>query len=138
MLEKGIVKKIDADQVLVELTGLAQCQRCANRMLCLGKKRNQITACNPLGLTLAPGDRVEMNLPTGRTVFAAFMTMIMPLLTAAAGYLIAARLLLFNAESARALLAAAGLAAGFMITIIYGWISGKKNRPSIVAGGHGD
>jgi positive regulator of sigma E activity len=113
MVEKAVVSRVEKNGLVrVILCPDEACESCA---ACAAFDRNKpqvVKTSNPGGLPLKSGDFVEVYMATGRTIKAAFMVLILPLICFFALYMGSGRLGL-GSEAARVLLGAAGLAAVF-------------------------
>jgi len=129
MTEISTVVSLENNQALLSCTA-ATCESCAGNSFC-NIKAHTYSALIPHDLDLKPGDRVEVYLPPGRTIFSGFMVLIFPLLLFLAGFLITGRLVDNAGEGIRALGGFAGLAAGFAIGYLFGRVRKRQYMPSI-------
>lgn len=117
MIERGIVERINDDRtVSVMLCPDEACTSCA---ACAAFDRNKpqvVRNRNPRDLALAPGDFVEIYLAPGRTIRAAALVLILPLVLFFAAYLAAGRWGL--SEPLRVGAGATGLAAAFVFNFL--------------------
>lgn len=113
MIERGIVNKIgDGQFVSVTLCPDEACESCA-ACAAFGRNKPQVVkTMNTRSLPLKPGDFVEIYLATGRTIKAAFMVLILPLVCFFALYAGIGRLGVAS-EALRVLAGSLGLAAVF-------------------------
>ncbi len=131
MLEKATVIRINNDVVTLACGDSESCQSCAAHGFCGGVNDKTFEAVNINGYELEPGSKVEVFLPTGKTIGAAFMVMIFPLLLFFV-FFFGIRLLLESAgEGIQVLSGLAGIAAGFGINFITSRKAGKKGMPEI-------
>lgn len=131
MLEKARVIKIDDDVVSLACSDGEGCSSCAAHGICGGVNDRTFEAVNSDRLELAPGDTVEVLLPTGKTIKAAFMVMIFPLLLFFVFFYGAGRLIESAGEGIQVLFGVAGIAAGIGINFLSNSKSRKKGMPEI-------
>jgi len=88
MEEIGLIKKVDKNQVEVEIDPSNSCGSCANKSVCHlddnGTKRILIANTN---ITVETGDLVQVEVKAGNAIFSAFIVFIFPLLFLGAGYI---------------------------------------------------
>jgi sigma-E factor negative regulatory protein RseC len=77
------------------------------------------------------GDTVEIYLPPGKTIFAGFMVMILPLLLFALGFFLLGLGLPESGEGARVLGGLAGLILGFGISWLYARLTKTRDLPLV-------
>lgn len=130
MLEEATVIDIKNDIITLACSDTEGCKSCAASGLCTAGQKT-FEAHNSRNLDLEPGSRVEVELPTGKTIGSAFMVMIFPLLLFFLFFFISGKILTNPAEGIQVLFGLAGIAAGFGITFITGKLSGKKAMPEI-------
>ena len=129
MTEISTVVSLQNNQAVLSCTASA-CESCAGNSFC-NIKAHTYTATIPGNLDIKPGDRVEVYLPPGRTIFSGFMVLIFPLLLFLVGFLVTGRLVEDAGEGIQALGGFAGLAAGFAIGYLFGRIKKRKYMPSV-------
>ena len=79
----GYIGKVEADSTEVLLGKHAQCGGCGACIAASDTRERKIAAANDIGAV--EGDWVELEIPPGRLVVAAFMMFILPVLSALAG-----------------------------------------------------
>ncbi len=129
MIERATVQQVSPNEVKVELGSLAACGGCT-ACGALAKTGPQILrAGNPHGLSLRPGDVVEVGFEPGKAVRAGFLVLIVPLFLFMAAYL-AAGALGVQGDPLKVLAGIGGLAAGLGIA----WLRSRSggNLPEIV------
>lgn len=97
------------DGVVLVGCGSKGCEACKASMFCDGKTRT-FEAANPDGIALAPGDRVRIFLPPGRTILSSVLLFGLPLALFPLLYLLAPS----ESEFVRAGAGLAGGLAGFL------------------------
>jgi len=130
MTQIGTVREIHDDYILVGCGTKEGCKSCSSAF-CAEGDETVFEAKNSKGLSVQPGDRVELYLATGKTIAAGFLVLIVPLLLFAAFYLIASQISTSDAVSAIAGLA--GLAAGFGLSYLVSKAKRESNSPEIIA-----
>ncbi len=131
MIEQGKIVSIENDTVTLSCSALSGgCKSCKANSFCSVNGHN-FDAINTKNLDLKSGDKVEIYLPTGRTVFSGFMVLIFPLITFILFFLIGSSGLKLS-DGWSTLLGIGGLAAGFGITAIYNRIYKRMNTPRVV------
>ena len=131
MTEQARVIEINGSQALLGSIK-AICGTCQIRSRC-GISEHTYTARNDEGLELHPGDIVEVFLPPGKTIIAAFNIMILPLLLFLAFFLFASRVLGISSEGVNVLIGLLGLGLGLGGNLIYGKLRSEKSLPQITA-----
>ena len=131
MTETATVTRIDGDIATLACGDSAGCASCAAHGICGGAGDRSFEAWNRSGIELSEGDRVEILLPTGKTIGSAFMVMIFPLLLFFV-FFYAAQLFIPNpGEGVRVLFGLVGIAAGFGLNFILNRKQNRKNMPVI-------
>jgi sigma-E factor negative regulatory protein RseC len=120
MIEKGFVKEIREDRVIVAVTPTTACFGCMNEEC--KKAGNVIEALNKDGLTLQYGEEVSVDIPASRTVLDAARVFAPPAAAFLAVYLLGSPL--SWSDSLRASAAASALVVTGLC--IYIW---KKKHP---------
>jgi sigma-E factor negative regulatory protein RseC len=115
--ETGKVTKINENFITVSCKPSLACHSCGRASCALGGR--DIVAHNSRELPLAPGDYVELNLPTSRTAGSALRVFGLPAAAFALFY-IAAGALPVEAENARVLLGLAGCALTAFLLSLWG------------------
>jgi positive regulator of sigma E activity len=129
MIERAIVQQVSSSEVKVELGSLAACGGCT-ACGAFGRSGPQLLrAGNPRGISLQPGDVVEVGFAPGKAVRAGFVVLILPLFLFIAAYA-AAGALGAQGDLLKVLSGIGGLALGFAIA----WLRGRSggNLPEIV------
>ena len=132
MLEKATVINIKNDIITLACGDSEGCQSCAAHGICGGVNDKTFEAYNSESLELEAGDRVEVLLPTGKTIRAAFMVMIFPLLLFFVFFFGAGRLIDSPSEGIQVLFGIAGIAAGFGINFLTNRKTSKKSMPLVM------
>ena len=132
MTEKATVKKIENDIATLVCGDTAGCGSCAAHGICGGASERSFEAWNKSGLELNEGDKVEVLLPTGRTIGSAFMVMIFPLLLFFVFFYAAPVIIRDAAEGLRVLFGVIGIAAGFGINFLLNRKQNRRNMPLII------
>ncbi len=131
MLETATVIKINNNTVTLTCSDSEHCNSCAAHGVCGGTQDKTFEAWNSQGFDLEKGGRVEVYLPTGKTIGAAFMVMIFPLLMFFAGFYGVSIFFPEPIEGVRVLAGVIGIAAGFGINFLINKKPSKKNMPQI-------
>lgn len=131
MKQVGKVKNIDKQLVTVGCTTAQGCGSCSSKSFCTVNER-EYTAVNKRGVELVPGDMVELWLPPGKTVFAGFVVMIVPLILFLLFFMLAGRLIPGAGEGVQAIGGLLGLAVGFGVAMVYKKVTGIWNMPEII------
>ncbi len=123
MIERATVQQVSSNEVKVELGSLAACGAFVQ------SSPQILRAGNPRGISLRPGDVVEVGFAPGKAVRAGFMVLILPLLLFLAAFA-AAGALGVQGDPLKVLAGVGGLAIGFGIA----WLRGRSggNLPEIV------
>jgi len=132
MLEKATVIKVDDDIITLACGDSEGCSSCAAHGFCGGVNDKTFEAWNAKKIELAPGSRVEVNLPTGKTIGSAFMVMIFPLLLFFV-FFYAVKMLFGNpGEGLQVVGGLIGIASGFGINFLLNRNPKKKDLPEII------
>ncbi|ADK83121.1 SoxR reducing system RseC family protein [Sediminispirochaeta smaragdinae] len=109
------------------------CKGCAGNSFCNAKGRSfEAKVPSELAQSLIPGDKAEVLIPPGKTIFAGFMVLIVPLLLFIAGFLLASILIPDSGEGTQAIMGIIGLGLGFLLAFAYNKLTGTKNLPIVV------
>ncbi len=129
MIERATVQQVSSNEVKVELGSLAACGGCTACGAFVQSSPQILRAGNPRGISLRPGDVVEVGFAPGKAVRAGFMVLILPLLLFLAAFA-AAGALGVQGDPLKVLAGVGGLAIGFGIA----WLRGRSggNLPEIV------
>lgn len=130
MTETAVVRKIEGSKIILACTSVEGCQTCAGKSICKVQER-PFPAENPASLDLKPGNLVIYELPRAKTIAVSFMLLIFPLILFIALYSLASRIVPGAGEGIKILSGFAGLALGFLGTLIYGRI--KPTLPKIIS-----
>lgn len=130
MKETATVMKIENERLTLGCIETESCASCGAHGLCNVNART-FEAKNPQGLALKTGDKVEIYMPSGKTVGTAFLVLIVPLLLFILFFQLAGTLLGWESEGMRALAGIAGMASGFLISFLYSRGKHKKDLPVI-------
>lgn len=131
MKEVGTVNRIEGESVYLECGDTSACQGCSAGAFCKTKGR-EIEALNSRRIPLNTGDKIEIYLPPGRTIFSGFIVLIFPLLTFIFAFVAAGSALPESDEGTRALFGIAGLAAGFGVSFLYNRLAKQRNFPEVI------
>ncbi|MBI9107090.1 MAG: SoxR reducing system RseC family protein [Spirochaetales bacterium] len=132
MIEKATVITINNDIVSLACGDSAGCGECAAHGICGGAQDRKFDAWNASKIDLNTGDRVEVLLPTGKTIGSAFMVMIFPLLLFFL-FFYAATLVIENpSEGVQVLFGLIGIAVGFGLNFLLNRNPKKKSMPEII------
>ena len=131
MKETGKINRIEGENIYLECGDTSACKGCSASAFCKTRDR-EIVAVNHLDIPLHQGDKVEIYLPPGRTIFSGFIVLIFPLLTFIAAFVLAGIAFPGSDEGTRALFGVIGLAAGFGISLLYNRLAQKRNYPEVV------
>jgi positive regulator of sigma E activity len=132
MLEKATVIKIDNDIATLACGDNESCQSCAAHGFCGGTDNKTFEALNKNNFELESGNTVEVLLPTGKTIWSAFMVMIFPLLLFFLFFYGTGFIVADAGEGIQVLGGLAGIAVGFGINFLINRKPNKENMPKIV------
>ncbi len=130
MIEQGKIVNVENDTVTLSCSASSGCKSCKANSFCSVNGHN-FDAINTKNLDLKSGDKVEIYLPTGRTVFSGFMVLIFPLITFILLFLTGSAVLKLS-DGWSTLLGIGGLALGFGITAVYNRTYKRMNTPRVV------
>lgn len=132
MTEIAKVKTLQGNRVVLACGDAAGCKTCAGKGFCSVQERTYEALVDE-GVAVELGDTVEVHLPSGQTVFSAFLVMIVPLLLFMAGFMASRRLLGLEGEGIPTLFGLAGLGLGFLLSFIYSRSrsQGSKGMPRV-------
>jgi positive regulator of sigma E activity len=132
MTEKATIINIKDDIITLACADSAGCGSCAAHGICGGTEDRNFDAWNAGKLELEVGNRVEVLLPTGKTIGSAFMVMIFPLLLFFL-FFYAATLIIENpGEGIQVIFGLAGIAVGFSLNFLLNRNPKKKSMPEVV------
>ncbi len=132
MTEKGTIKSIDNDKIVIGCGDSGACKSCGSSGFCSVKERTY-EAVNNRDLDLSEGDVVTVFLPPGQTVFAAFLVMIVPLLLFVLGFILSGRIFSGAGEGLKVLCGLAGLCLGFLTSFLYSRRASRARFPQVVS-----
>ncbi len=132
MTEKATVIRIDSKIVTLSCGDKESCAGCAGSTFC-NVKGNSFKALNNQDIEIGIGDRVNFYLPGGRTVFAGFLVLILPLLMFMLFFMSAGWFFGISSEGIKTLFGFGGLGAGFGLSLLYNRIRRHKDMPLIVS-----
>ncbi len=130
MYEQASVISIREDGMVTVSCQTPSCENCKAGAFCGTRDKNFI-AYNATETNLTVGDTVELFLPSGKTVLAGFMTLLVPVLLFPVGYYLP---VLFNSgvqEGIRAIGGIVGIAIGFLISRTFSKLKEKEYTPEI-------
>ncbi|WP_319559573.1 SoxR reducing system RseC family protein [Marispirochaeta sp.] len=130
MNERVTVREVIGDRVLCSCTTSA-CKSCSGNSFCNIKVR-EIEALKPAHTPVEAGDTVEIHLPPGKTIFAGFMVMILPLILFGVLYYLTGRILPASGEGLRVLGGLIGIFLGFGASWFYSRATNSRNIPKVV------
>lgn len=128
MIETATVVDVRDDVVTVSC-GADACKSCTTSFC--GAKGRSFPAINETGAVLAKDDEVTVYAPPGRTVFAAFVVLILPLVLFVGGYFAIGAIAPSAGDGARILGGIVGLVAGFGVATIFGRARRAQNLPRV-------
>ena len=131
MKEKATVRKIEGRILTVSCGTADQCAVCAGKGFCASPGAREFTVFNRFNISVTPGDSVEIVLPPGKTIWAGFMVLILPLILFCIFYLLGSRVFHIPGEGRNALLGLAGLAAGFGLSLLVNRGRKERNMPFV-------
>ncbi len=115
MVQDVYVISLDPDAGLVTVgCGSVQCESCKASLFC-NSKTQRFEVRNPQAIKVAPGDRIRIYMPPGKTILSSIILFAVPLILFPVFYL------LFPSESqiARAVAGLFGGALGFLAAYVY-------------------
>ncbi len=130
MYEQASVVSIKKDGMVKVTCGSSACANCKTSAFCSTKDR-EFEAYNKTGNSLNSGDVVELYLPPGKTIFAGFIALLLPVLLFPLGYYLPVILKLSVGEGIQILFGLGGIAVGFLIGRLFSKIKGKDYIPEI-------
>lgn len=130
MYEQASVVSIKEDGMVKVTCGSSACASCKTSAFCSTKDR-QFSAYNKTGGPLNAGDVVELYLPPGKTIFAGFIALLLPVLLFPLGYYLPTIFKLNVGEGIQILLGLGGIAVGFLIGRLFSKVKGREYIPEI-------
>lgn len=132
MIEKAKVIKINNNIATLACPDSENCGSCSAHGICGGAKDRKFNALKPDRMELSDGDTVEILLPTGKTIGAAFMVMIFPLALFIIFFFLTGKIIENSTEGVKVLGGLIGLAAGFIVNLLLNKNPGKSTLPRII------
>ncbi|MCB5231247.1 MAG: SoxR reducing system RseC family protein [Sphaerochaetaceae bacterium] len=130
MYEYASVISVENNDTINVSCDTSACQGCKAGAFCQTKGKS-FKAANSNQLPIDIGDMVEIYLPPGKTVFAAFMALLVPLLLFPVGYYLGEALAPSSSEIVKVLFGVLGMALGFLISRIFSHFKAKDYTPQI-------
>ncbi len=124
-----VVSIQDKNHISVTCSSSA-CKSCSAGALCSTKGKTFIAKDTTDG-EIKTGDMVELFLPPAKTLFAGFITLMVPLILFPIGYYIGKALFAGSGEIVHIFTGIAGIALGFVISRIFSKTKGAQYKPSI-------
>ncbi len=106
------------------------CEGCHAGALCSTKGKTFV-ARNSNEYALKQGDTVELYLPPGKTIFAGFVALMVPLILFPIGYYFGIALFPTSAEVVHILIGIVGMASGFALSGVFSKIKASQYTPEI-------
>ncbi len=130
MYEIAQVITIKNNSHVIVSCNTSACESCQAGALCSTKGKT-FTARNSSKQPLHKGDMVELYLPPGKTIFAGFITLMVPLILFPVGYYLGATLFPSSQEIIHILIGVAGIAFGFFLSGMFSKIKSSQYTPEI-------
>lgn len=130
MFEYASVVSINDNNIINVSCDTQVCNGCQASTFCQTKGKS-FNATNSDNIALSVGDMVEIYLPPGKTVFATFMALLVPLLLFPVGYYLSETFVSNPKEITRVLFGIAAMAVGFLISRIFSHFKGSEYTPKI-------
>ena len=130
-MKKEVTVYKDEKGELIASCDRSACEGCKSSLFCRTKNYS-FPVENPNGVEVKEGEKVIIDMPSGRTVLSSFMSLFFPLICFFLG-MAAGAFLLHGNEVIQFSLALLGLAVGFLISFIYFRVSGRKFTPEILS-----
>ncbi|MGI6432334.1 MAG: SoxR reducing system RseC family protein [Sphaerochaetaceae bacterium] len=130
MYEQASVVSIQTNGLITVSCQSAGCESCAAGALC-NTKGKTFVAHNHAEELLNVGDTVELYLPPGKTVFAGFITLLVPILLFPVGYYLPSLFMKQATEMVRLVFGIGGIALGFLISRLFSKANAHEYTPSI-------
>lgn len=129
MKQKATVIENKGDEIIVGCDKSA-CEGCHGSMFCTHKD-NFFEALNPENIDLKKGDKIELDMPSGKTIKSILLSLGLPLIMFLPGYFVGK---LFTSNELLLLLwAIAFMALGFLASGLYFKSRKKEYSPSILS-----
>lgn len=123
MIQTATIRRIEETRVLAGCAPSGGCKSCSGTF-CSRDHESVFEVGNPNRFDLEPGDEVELYLAPGKTVFAGFMVLILPLLCFALGFALVERAT--DSDLLGGIGGLAGLGAAFLLGL---WRSRTRTTP---------
>lgn len=130
MTERAIVRHINNEIVTVACSQRESCESCSSSF-CASSERT-FDAINRNGIKINPGDIVDIYLAPGKAIGAGFRVLIVPLALFVGAYALSTLFIESSADGIRALFGLAGLALGFVLTVLHAKRKKNSQLPEIV------
>ncbi|NCB00584.1 MAG: Fis family transcriptional regulator [Spirochaetia bacterium] len=130
MYEVAQVVNIKNNSHITVACNTSACESCHAGALCSTKGKT-FTAKNSSEKPLKKGDMVELYLPPGKTIFAGFITLMVPLILFPIGYYLAMAFLPTSSELIHILIGVGGIAVGFFLSGMFSKIQSSQYTPEI-------
>ena len=130
MYEHAVVVALGPSRKITVTCNTSSCGECHAGAFCSAKGKTFI-ATNPHDLTLHTGDIIELYLPPGKTLFAGFITLLVPLILFPVGYFLPNALVKAPTELVRILGGFVGIVIGFVISGIFSRVKANEYMPAI-------
>ena len=130
MYEQATVVAVKSDTAIEVSCKTEACANCHAGAFCSTKGKTFV-ARNATEKTLHSGDTVELYLPPGKTIFAGFIALLVPILLFPVGYYLPS---LFNpttGEGVRVITGIGGIALGFLISRLFSRSRSDEYTPEI-------
>lgn len=137
MKETATIVSMEGKTITLTKTDAGACASCSSSAFC--KAKDQLfTASNPQGFELNVGDRVDIYMPSGKTILSGFMLLILPLIFFLVFFILAKTLFGIADEGMRALIGIGGVAFGFLFSFAYSRLTRRTSMPEIVGIAEGE
>jgi sigma-E factor negative regulatory protein RseC len=130
MYEHAVVVASGTNRKITVTCSTSSCGECHAGAFCSAKGKTFI-AKNTHDLKLHKGDEIELYLPPGKTLFAGFITLLVPLILFPVGYFLPNALAQEPKELTRILAGFAGIIIGFIISGIFSRVKANEYMPNI-------
>ncbi len=122
-----VINADDKNKIIVGCDKTA-CEGCKGSMFCRNKE-SYFTVDNPANIQVKNGDKVDIDLPGGKTVLSVFISLALPLILFIPGYYIAS---IFTTRIGFLFLGGIlGIASGFLFAAIYFHFKGEEYTPTL-------
>ncbi len=122
-----VINADDKNKIIVGCDKTA-CEGCKGSMFCRNKE-SYFAVDNPANIQVKNGDKVDIDLPGGKTVLSVFISLAFPLILFIPGYYIAS---IFTTRIGFLFLGGIlGIASGFLFAAIYFHFNGDEYTPTL-------